>query len=65
MVPADIVFIVAVLLTVASGLASTTIVMFGDTRRNAGQRAVAERFAQFAVIGATAIMALLENSSAG
>lgn len=33
--------------------------MFGDTRRNAGQRAVAEKLVQIAVIGATALAALL------
>ena len=59
MVPAKIVFIVVVLLTVASGLAATTIVMFGDTRHDAGQRAVAQKFAQIALIGAAAIVSLL------
>jgi hypothetical protein len=59
MVPLQIVFIVAVSLTVASGLAATGIVMFGDTRRNSGQRAVANKFAQIALLGAAAIMSLL------
>lgn len=59
MVPAQIVFIVVVLLTVASGLTATFIVMFGDTHHNAGQRAVAQKFAQIALIGATAIISLL------
>jgi hypothetical protein len=59
MVPVQIVFLVTVALTCASGLAATSIVMFGDTRRNAGQRAVAERFAQIALIGAAAIVSLL------
>lgn len=31
----------AVCLTIASGIAATSIVIFGDTRRNAGHRAVA------------------------
>jgi len=35
---------------------ATSIVVFGDTRRNLGQRAVAEKFAQIAVIGAAAIV---------
>jgi hypothetical protein len=63
MVPLQIVFLVVVCLTVASGLAATGIVMFGDTRHNIGQRTVAERFAQIAVLGATAIVALLSVPS--
>ncbi len=59
MVPLKIVFTVAVCLTVASGLAAAGIVIFGDTRRNSGQRAVANKFAQIALIGAAAIMSLL------
>ena len=55
----QIVFIVAVTLTVASGLAAGGIVIFGDTRRNAGQRYVAEKFAQITLIGAAAIVSLL------
>ncbi|MBN9242138.1 MAG: hypothetical protein J0I98_05035 [Mesorhizobium sp.] len=57
--PVQIIFLVAVGITLASGVAATSIVMLGDTRRNAGQRAVAEKFAQIAMIGATAIVALL------
>ena len=41
---------------------ATSIVVFGDTRRNLGQRAVAEKFAQIAVIGAAAIVSLLAFS---
>lgn len=59
MVSDQLVFLVIVLLTVASGLGATAIAMFGDTRRNAGQRAVAERLVQIAVAGMTAIVALL------
>lgn len=59
MVSLQIVFFAVVCLTVASGLAATGIVMFGDTRRDPGQRAVANKFAQIALIGATAIIALL------
>ena len=59
MVPLQIVFVVAVFLTVASGSAAAGIVMFGDTRRNSGQRAVANKFAQIALLGAAAIMSLL------
>ncbi len=55
----QIVFLVVVVLTVASGLAAGGIVMFGDTRRNVGQRNVAERFAQIALLGAAAIISLL------
>lgn len=57
--PIQVIFFVAVCLTVASGIAATSIVMLGDTRRNRGQRTVAEKFAQIAIIGATAIIALL------
>ena len=35
-----------------------SIVVFGDTRRNRGQRAVAEKFAQIALTGAVAIVSL-------
>jgi hypothetical protein len=55
----EIVFAITVTLTVASGLGAGCIVVFGDTRRNLGQRAVAEKFAQIALIGAIAIAALL------
>ena len=55
----QIVFLVTVGLTVASGLAATSIVVFGDTRRNAGQRNVAEKLAQIALLGAAAIVSLL------
>ncbi len=55
----QIVFSAALALTILSGLAATTIVIFGDTRRNAGQRNVAEKFAQIAVLGAAAIASLL------
>lgn len=59
MIPIQIVFLVTVCLTVASGVAATSIVILGDTRRNAGQRAVAEKLAQIAMIGAVALIALL------
>ncbi|MEP7456625.1 hypothetical protein [Phyllobacterium sp. SB3] len=62
MVPLHIVFIATVFLTAASGLAATCIVIFGDTRRNEGQRAVAEKFAQIAMIGAAAMTSLLAVS---
>lgn len=62
MVPLHIVFLATIVLTVASGLAATCIVIFGDTRRNEGQRAVAEKFAQIAVIGAAAVTSLLAIS---
>lgn len=65
MIPIQIVFLVAVCLTIASGIAATSIVIFGDTRRNAGHRAVTERFSQITVIGATAIVALLTNFPSG
>jgi hypothetical protein len=55
----QIVFSITVALTVSSGLVAGGIVIFGDTRRNLGQRAVAERLAQIAVVGATAIASLL------
>jgi hypothetical protein len=59
MIPVQIVFLVITLLTVASGTAATAIVLFGDTRRNAGQKAVAEKLAQIAAAGMTAIVTLL------
>ncbi len=55
----QIIFFVTVALTVASGVTATSIVVFGDIRRNLGQRAVAEKFAQIALIGAAAIVSLL------
>ncbi|MEP9387725.1 hypothetical protein [Mesorhizobium sp. KR9-304] len=55
----QIVFIVTVCLTVASGLAATSIVIFGDTRHNHGQRVVAEKLAQIALLGTAAIVSLL------
>ena len=48
----QIVFIVTVAITALSGLAAMSIVVFGDTRRNIGQRNVAEKFAQIALLGA-------------
>lgn len=55
----QIVFVVTVALTVTSGLAAMGIVIFGDTRRNLGQRNVAEKLAQIALLGAAAIASLL------
>ena len=55
----EIVFFVTVVLAAASGLAATSIVVLGDTRRNIGQRNVAEKFAQIALLGAAAIVSLL------
>ena len=57
----QIVFSSALILTVLSGLAATSIVLFGDTRRNIGQRTVAEKFAHIALLGAAAIVALLAS----
>lgn len=53
------VFVIVVVLTVASGAAASSIVMFGDTRRNSGQRAVAEKLSQIALLGAASIISLL------
>jgi hypothetical protein len=58
----QIVFFITVALTVSSGLAAASIAVFGDTRRNDGQRVVAEKFAQIALVGATAIVSLLVAS---
>ena len=55
----EIVFLVTVVLTAASGLAETSIVVLGYTRRNIVQRNVAEKFAQIALLGAAAIVSLL------
>lgn len=57
----QIVFSAALALTVLNGLAATSIVLFGDTRGNVGQRNVAEKFAQIALLGAAAIVALLAS----
>jgi len=45
----EIIFATTVALTVSSGVAASSIVMFGDTRRNPGQRKVAEKLAQIAL----------------
>ena len=58
MVPLQLVFVVTVALTVTSGIAAIAIVTFGNTRDDAGQRAVAEKFAQIALIGMGAVVAL-------
>lgn len=63
MVSLNTVFFASLLLTIASGLAATCIVTFGDTRRNAGQRVVAEKLAQIAMLGAAAVASLLAVSS--
>ena len=55
----QLVFVVTLALTVTSGAAAGALVVFGDTRRNRGQRAVAEKFAQIALLGAAAIVSLL------
>ena len=55
----QIVFIVTVALTALSGLAAVSIVVFGDTRRNIGQRNVAEKLAQIALLGAAALVSLV------
>lgn len=57
----QIVFSAALVLTILSGLAATSIVLFGDTRRNAGQRNVAEKFSYIALLGTAAIVALLAS----
>jgi hypothetical protein len=57
----QIVFLVTVAVTVSSGLAAVAIVVFGDTRRNVGQRNVAETLAQIALLGATALASLLAS----
>ncbi|WP_457939830.1 hypothetical protein [Mesorhizobium sp. 10J20-29] len=59
MLSLQIVFMATVGLTVVSGITATAIVMFGDTRHNRGQRLVAEKFAQIALLGAAAIISLL------
>jgi hypothetical protein len=58
----EIVFAVTITLTVGSGLAAGGIAIFGDTRRNLGQRAVAEKFAQIGLLGSAAIVSLLALS---
>ena len=46
------IFVVTVALTVTCGITAASIVVFGGTRRNRGQRVVAEKFAQITLIGA-------------
>jgi hypothetical protein len=60
MVPLQLIFVVTVALTVTSGIAAIAIVTFGNTRDNAGQTAVAEEFAQIALIGMGAIVAIVK-----
>ena len=55
----EIAFLVSVAITVSSGLAATSIVIFGDTHRNLGQCSVAEKFTQIALLGSAAIISLL------
>jgi hypothetical protein len=55
----QIIFYITVALTAFSGLAAASIALFGDTRHNHGQRVVAEKFAQIALLGAAAIVSLL------
>ena len=62
MVPFQVTFYTTVFLTVASGLAATCIVFLGDTRRNPGQRTVAEKFAEIAAFGAVTLASLLAVS---
>ena len=59
MLSVQVVFVATVALTTISGIAATAIVVFGDTRRNIGQRVVAEKFAQVTLLGAAAIVSLL------
>ena len=59
MLSLQVVFIATITLTVASGIGAAGLVIFGDTRKNAGQRAVAQTFAQIALLGAMAIVSLL------
>jgi hypothetical protein len=54
-----LVFLVTVALTVSSGVAAIAIVVLGDTRRNIGQRKVADKLAQIALLGAAALASLL------
>lgn len=59
MIPVQIVFLVTAFVTVAAGLGAAAIAIYGDTKSNAGQRFVVEKFAQIALLGATAIAAML------
>lgn len=51
---------VALAMTVISATAAVAIVVLGDTKRNQGQRAIAEKLAQIAVLAAAATIAALE-----
>lgn len=60
MLPLDLMFLSALALTVLSGAAATWLVI-ADRRTCISRRKVAERLAKIALLGATAIFALLQN----
>ena len=60
MLPLTIPQTITLALTAVSASAAIAVVAFGDTRRNPGQRVVAERLAQIAVLAAAAAIAALE-----
>jgi hypothetical protein len=59
MVPTQIVFLVTAILTIAAGLGAAVIATCGNTKSYASQRIVVKAFAQIALLGASAIAALL------
>lgn len=56
-------FLTTLTLTTVSGATAVAIIAFGDTRKNAGHRIVAQKFAQITLLGAAAIIALLKISA--
>lgn len=61
MLSSQIVFVAVLGIALASGSAAVALSVFGDTRRNEGQRQVALRLAQVTVICAAALASLLLN----
>ncbi|MBZ3695078.1 hypothetical protein [Phyllobacterium calauticae] len=59
MITFQTVFFTTLSLTAASGVTAACIALFGDTRRNEGQRIVVEKFAQIALFGAVTVASLL------
>ncbi|MGN8022123.1 hypothetical protein ACTJJ7_15575 [Phyllobacterium sp. 22229] len=59
MITFQTVFVTTLSLTATSGITAVCIALFGDTRRNEGQRIVVEKFAQIALFGAVTVASLL------
>jgi hypothetical protein len=58
----QILFATVTALTALSAIGAIGLAVFGDTRYNLGHRGVAMRLAQIALVGATALAALLTST---